>query len=91
MLILSLVVPNLYLEILDIVHLSAQREIVTMVGLRPIDEVPFPAVIIDNGRPQDPMGYIKHSKDIVTEEDAWGEGMKKSIMLFESLNKLQNS
>ena len=50
-----------------------------MAGLRPIDKVPFPAVIIDNGRPQDPMGYIKHSKDIVTEEDAWGEGMKKSI------------
>ena len=85
LLILLIIIPKLCLEIKDVFNLSAEREIVTIVGLRPISEVPFPSVIIDNGRPQDPMGYIKYSKDNVTEDDAEGPGKNLAVSIITEL------
>ena len=46
----------------------------TDIRLRPSSEVPFPAVIINAGGAVDPMGYVRHSKDIVTDSEFLDEG-----------------
>ena len=44
------------------------------IELRPVSEVPFPAIIVDLGNAIDPMGFMRNSKDMVTEEDIPDEG-----------------
>ena len=46
----------------------------TVISLRPIDSVPFPAVILNTGGSIDPMGYVRHSGDIIKEDDFPEEG-----------------
>ena len=73
--VLLLVASNLFVEIRDIIGLASHSRIATKIGLRPVQEVPFPAIIIDFGRPADPMGYLKYTRDIVEAKDIPNQGM----------------
>ena len=59
-----------------VVNLTSMEEYVfnTEISLRPISEVPFPAVIIDNNDLNDPMAKTKTSGNIVTMEQLPQEG-----------------
>ena len=46
----------------------------TDISLVPINEVPFPAIIVDLGGEVDPVGYISTSKDIGHEDGFPKEG-----------------
>ena len=72
--VLSLVISNLYLEIKNIADLAREKRLVTKIGLKPSDQVPFPTVIFDRGRPKDPMGFVKYSGDVTSEDDILKKG-----------------
>lgn len=41
----------------------------TDLSLRPLEAIPFPAVIINTGGAIDPLGYVRHSQEVATEAD----------------------
>ena len=49
--------------------------IATNIIVRPIEEVPFPAIVIDVGEPIDPLGIVRKSSNVVREESFPSEGM----------------
>ena len=73
-LIIILVLYGLSMEIKS--ALVAQ-EMETDIDLVPIEEVPFPAIIVDLGGEVDPVGYIADSKDIANEDIFANEGRKQ--------------
>ena len=54
---------------------ESQGSIVTRIGLRPEGDVPFPGLVVNVGRPIDPLGFVRKSKDMVTWEDLQEEGI----------------
>ena len=54
---------------------KSQGSIVTRIGLRTEGDVPFPGLVINVGRPIDPLGFVRKSKDMVTWEDLQEEGI----------------
>ena len=69
--------------------LTTQSRISTQIGLRPVEDVPFPAVLIDLGRPGDPMGYLKYTGDIVgpneiPKEGSFGNDVQTDSLLYQS-------
>lgn len=77
--ILSLVISNLYLEIKNIADLAKEKKLVTKIGLRPSLEIPFPSLVLDRGRPKDPLGFIKYSNDVISEQHIPKEGCHKVV------------
>ena len=65
----ALIIHTMRSDIMNYLDDIKFNPIQTTVSLVPIDQVPFPAVIIDAGDPVDPYGYIKQSKDMVTMSD----------------------
>ena len=51
----------------------------THISLRSLDEVPFPAIVINNGGGIDPLGHIRNSGNIVDEDDIQTEGKLRRI------------
>ena len=43
--------------------------IVTSISIRPIGQVPFPAVVVDLGDSVDPMGFVRASQNMVDESN----------------------
>ena len=58
---------------LSLAHYSVNR-IRTVLSLVPIEEVPFPLVVIDAGEDPDPMGFVRRSQNMVGEEDVDADG-----------------
>ena len=56
----------------------------TDISLVPIDEIPFPAIIVDLSGEVDPVGYIAASKDIAHEDgfNKEGEGFSHLRKMF---------
>ena len=46
----------------------------TTLSLTPIDEVPFPTVVLDAGSIVDPMSFIRNSQNLMKDEDFDKEG-----------------
>ena len=58
-------------------HVDSLEEypIRTKISLRPTEDSPFPAVIVDLSEMPDPMGYIKKSGNMVT----WDQLPQKGV------------
>ena len=52
-----------------------ESPIETSISLRPVDEVPFPAIIIDVGDSVDPLGFVRASHNMVNESNIPKKGM----------------
>ena len=46
----------------------------TSISLRPAGDVPFPMVVVNSGGPIDPMGFVRDTRNIVTENDVPRKG-----------------
>ena len=46
----------------------------THISLRSLEQVPFPAIVINNGGGIDPMGHIRNSGNILSEDGIQTEG-----------------
>ena len=83
-LLIILVFYGLSVEIKSVLEVDGlERDI----GLVPIGEVPFPAIIVDLGGEVDPVGYIAASKDIVNEHAFPKEGIQCCHLLIQRLVK----
>ena len=53
----------------------------TIINLRPLEEVPFPSVILNTGGSIDPMGFVRRSGDMIKEEDFPKEGKSNTDII----------
>ena len=61
-----------------------ENKTVTEITLLPFEETPFPAVIVSLGGSIDPMGHIRHSGDIVTQDDLSKDGGEYTAVLLQN-------
>ena len=64
---LSVIVGSFFSDVDRNQRFLRENPIDTTISLRPMEEVPFPAIIIDVGDPVDPMGYVRASHNMVEE------------------------
>ena len=69
MVVITLTALNLIVNIVPTIRTFFGTTIDTTISLRKMEEVPFPAVIIDLGEPVDHMGFIRDSKNMAVESD----------------------
>ena len=60
----------------------AEHPIETSISLRPVDEVPFPAVIIDVGDSIDPLGLVRESQNMVDESNIPRQSKENPLHIF---------
>lgn len=65
----------------EVASINAKEE-ETVISLRPLEQVPFPAVILNLGGSIDPMGYVRNSGDAVKEEDFPEQGIEERPSAF---------
>ena len=74
-----LAVYKLTTDVLGHLNGIKENEVETNLRLWPIDLVPFPAIIISSGEPIDPLGYVRHSHNMVNASEIKEEGKPERI------------
>ena len=64
-----LVLVSLSNELANVFHAAQELKLVTSISLKPIDEVPFPTLVLSSGGPIDPLGFVANSQNLVLEDD----------------------
>ena len=68
-------------SVLETLRNFSLNKIQTTISLMPIEDVPFPLVILDAGLDPDPMGFVKKSRNMLNEEDFDQEGSYQARLI----------
>ena len=65
---------SLVTELTNVFKSDQEKQVTTSISLIPIDQVPFPTIVLSAGGPINPLGFVTHSHNLVTEADLQERG-----------------
>ena len=80
--VLCVVFYNAYVDLYVLFGLFQRNSVSDSIHLRPMDQVPFPAVIINTGGPINPMGFVENSFEVVSEQELLQEGVPVVVVFL---------